>query len=343
MFILFDANVWFSQLGLQSHHGAAVRYFARRRNATVAIPEIVQLEVEETLTAHMLKFKKQIEDSHRQLLPVLGRLQSIRLPSEEEIRKAVENIIPDFDVPIRRIPFNVDAARSSMMKLLRRIAPSEKSEQFRDGVIWAHCLELLSEGDVYLVSKDKDFYHQRDYTKGLAPELVEEMKRESKTQKVELKKDLAQLLDEIRMPIQLNSAELFKSIREQQSETVEEILTPHGFELCGHVEGEVKCFATEEAQKVYLTFSFVHPCQDSTGAGRRPGELKLKGSGFLDPETEQTNEVRLSNILLEYPDWEPGGPARGTVFLSAHFNAPEVHHIRFLLDPLQAETADLST
>ena len=114
MFILFDSNVWISQLGLRSKNGAAIRHFANRRNATVAIPEIVQLEVEEKLTTRLLELKKQNEDSHRQLLSVLGKLEPIHLPSEKEIRKAVESIIPDFDVPIRQIPFNIDVARSSI-------------------------------------------------------------------------------------------------------------------------------------------------------------------------------------------------------------------------------------
>ena len=221
MFILFDTNVWFSQLGLQSPIGAAIRHFTRRRNATVAIPEIVQLEVEETLTTHMLKLKKQIEDSHRQLLHVLGKLKPIHLPSEEEIRKAVESIIPKFDVPIQQIPFNVDVARSSMMKTLRKIPPSgEKNEQFRDGVIWAHCLELISEGDVYLVSEDRDFYQGKNYQNGLASELAEEMRHRSKTRKFKLIQNLEQLLDEIRIPIQLDYKELFDSIMVQQGENV---------------------------------------------------------------------------------------------------------------------------
>ena len=58
MFILFDANVWISQVGLRSQNGAAVRHFAHRHDATIAIPEIVQLEVEEILTKHMLQLKK---------------------------------------------------------------------------------------------------------------------------------------------------------------------------------------------------------------------------------------------------------------------------------------------
>lgn len=343
MFIVFDTNVWFSQRGLQSPIGAAIRHFARRRNATVAIPEIVQLEVEETLTAHLLKLKKQIEDNHRQLLQVLGKLEPIHLPSEEEIRKAVESIIPEFDVPNRKIPFNIDVARSSMMKALRKIPPSSKNnEQFRDGVIWAHCLELLSEGDVYFVSKDRDFYQGKNDQRGLASELVEEMRHQSKTREVKLIPNLEKLLEEIRIPIQLDHTEIFESIIVQQSENIEEILNSNGFELRGCVKGEVNCFATEKAQRISFTFSFAHPCQDSTGTGRRPGELKLEGSGSLNSETKKTNEVQVSRILLEYPDWEPDGPARGIVLVSAHFNSPAVHEIRFPLDPPQTEDEDRS-
>ena len=343
MFILFDSNVWISQLGLRSKNGAAVRHFANRRNATVAIPEIVQLEVEEKLTTRLLELKKQNEASHRQLLSVLGELEPIRLPSEEEIRKAVESIIPDFDVPVLKIPFNIDVARSSMMRALRKIPPSSKNnEQFRDGVIWTHCLELLSEGDVYFVSEDRDFYQGKKHEKGLATELVKEMQHRSKTREVKLIPNLTELLDEIRIPIQLDHTEIFESIIVQQSENIEEILNSNGFELRGCVEGEVNCFATEKAQRIYFTFSFAHPCQDSAGTGRRPGELKLEGSGFLNSETKKTNEVQVSRILLEYPDWEPGGPARGVVLVSAHFNSPAVHEIRFPLDPPQTEDEDRS-
>ena len=236
------------------------------------------------------------------------------------------------------MPLNLDTARSSMMRLLRKTPPSAKTEQFRDGVIWAHCLELLAEGDVYLVSEDKDFFDQKDHTKGLAPELAEEMRERSEIHEVKLNRNLAQLMDDIRMPFMLDQSQLFRAIKTQQDETVEELLNSHGFGLCGHVRGEINCFVTEVAHKVYVDFNLVHPCKDNTGAGRRDGELTLAGSGFLDPETKQTNEVKPSSILLRYPDWEPGGPARGHHFLSMRSNAGEVHTIRFPLDP--PESAD---
>ena len=341
MFILFDSNVWISQLGLQSKYGAAVRYFARMRGATVVIPEVVRLEVEERLTERLLDLRKQVEGGHNQLLPVLGKLPSLHLPTEEEIRKTVKNVIPDIDVPTREIPFSEEAARSSMMKLLRKIPPSGNKEQFRDGVIWAHCLELLDEGDVYLVSEDRDFYQGRNYEQGLASELDSEMRQRSETRQVKLVRDLPRLLQDIRIPTEMDIALLFRRIKAQENERIQELLIPNGFELCGCLEGEVKCFATEEAKKAYITFNFIHPCRDSKGAGRQNGELVLKGSGFFDQDKKKTIEAKLSRISLDYPDWVSGGPPRGSVFVSAHFNAPSVHRIRYPLDDMKLNNTDL--
>ncbi len=332
MFILFDSNVWFSQLGLQSRSGAAVRHFALRQGATVVVPEIVRLEIEERLTGHLLKLRKQAADSHKQLLQVFHKLQRLTLPLEEDIRGVVSRIVSNFDVPVREVEFNVDVARSSMIKIIRRIPPSKTKEEFRDGVIWAHCLELLQEGDVFFVTQDTDFYEQKSYEKGLASELVSEMKECSDVNRVLLKKDLNDLLSEIRVPMKLSMVQIFESIRDQEGDAVTELLLQNGFETVGSVRGEVHCFATDNADQVYFDFRLIQSCRDSTGAGRTTGELKLKGTGFLDPKTNCPTEVTLSNVLLDYPDWKPGGTARGMVFASGSLNAPEFHRVRIPLD-----------
>ena len=319
-------------MGLQSRVGAAVRHFALRRGATVVIPEVVRLEIEERLTVRLLKLRKQAEDSHKQLLQVFRRLQRLTLPSEDEIRGVVSRIVSNFDVPVREVEFNVDVSRSSMMKIIRRVPPSRNNEEFRDGVIWAHCLELLKEGDVYFVTQDTQFYEQKSYEKGLAIELVSEVEECSELNRVILKKDLNDLLSEIRMPMNLPLMQLFESIRDQEDNVVTELLLQNGFETVGSATGEVHCFATENADQVYFDFQLIHPCRDSTGAGREAGELKLKGTGFLDPKTKCPTEVTLSRVRIDYPDWEPGGPARGTVFVSASLNASEIYRVRFPLD-----------
>lgn len=332
MFILFDANTWISQVGLRSQNGAAVRFFARQHNATIAIPEVVQMEVEENLTKHMLDHRKRIADGHRQLLPLFGQLQKLPLPSEDDIRNAVKNIIPDFDVPTRHIPLDLEAARSSMIKLMRRVPPSKNKEQFRDGVIWAHCLELLPEGDVYFVSNDSDFFENGKFEEGLASDLILEVRRKSETHKVFLKRTLRDLLDEIQMPFELSKHLIFNQVCKLHQADIDELLSSNGFTIGDTIEGDLAYFATEKSNRVYFTFDLARHCQDATQAGREGGVLKIKGVGFVDPKTKATTDVQLSNVRLDYPEWEPGGVPRGSVYVSAHFNAPTQHTLRFPLD-----------
>lgn len=332
MFILFDANAWISQVGLRSQNGAAVRFFARQHNATIAIPEVVQIEVEEILTKHMLKLRTCIADGHRQLLPLFGQLQDLSLPSEDDIRNAVKNIIPNIDVPTRHIPLNLEAARSSMIKLMREEPPSKKKEQFRDGVIWAHCLELLSEGDVYFVSEDLDFFENANFRKGLASELIQEVEEKSEKHKVYLKQNLGDLLEEIRMPFRLRKHHVFDEIYKSRHKDIDKLLDSNGFIIGDSMEGDLSCFATERADRVYFMFDLLCNCQDATSAGRQECVLRVKGIGFVDPQTKDISDVQLTKIRLDYPDWEPGGVARGVVYLSAHFGSPTQHSLRFPLD-----------
>ncbi|MCY4614104.1 MAG: hypothetical protein OXB94_10860 [Nitrospira sp.] len=181
-------------------------------------------------------------------------------------------------------------------------------------------LELLDEGAGYLVTEDQDFYHERNSTKGLASNLVDEMKERSENHPVPLMPNLTELLQEIRIPFTLDTTQIFNSVRAQQSEYIEELVSSHGFELHGSAEGQVDCFATEEARKVYFTFSLTQPRRDATETGRRDGKLKFEGAGFLNPDTRETSDVQLSRTRLDYPDWEwpSGGPASGSVFIVAH-------------------------
>ena len=181
MFVVFDSNVWISERGLNSPRAVEVKDFIRRNGATLAVPEVVRLEVERTLRDEMLKNRKTIEDSRRYLATLLGSVDDVALPTDVEIEKLVSGLIDDTNVEIRRMPLTVEAAKSSFDKILRKVQPADKSAQFADGVIWANCLELLSESDVWLVSKDKAFFKDYDYNHDLALNLVEEAKQQLNT------------------------------------------------------------------------------------------------------------------------------------------------------------------
>ena len=199
MFVVFDSNVWISDRGLNSPRAVEGKDFIRSKGATLAVPEVVRLEVERTLRDEMLKNRKTIEDSRRYLATLLGSVDDVALPTDVDIENLVSSLIDDTKVEIRHMPLTVEAAMSSFDKILRKVQPSDKREQFADGVIWANCLELLSETDVWLVSKDKAFFKDYEHNLGLALNLVEEAKQRPNT--LRLFSGLEELLQDVRQGV----------------------------------------------------------------------------------------------------------------------------------------------
>lgn len=336
MFIVFDSNIWVSEFGLQSKNGAAVRLFARMHEATVVIPEVVEVEVEHRLTERLLQSRATVEKGHTMLSRALGSMPPIQLPSEEEIRVTVKERMLSLDVPTRRVALNANACRSSLMKLVQKKPPATGRGGFRDGVIWAHCLDLLVEGDVYLVSNDRDFYENRRHGCGLAEELTIEMKERSKDTQVKLLPGLRQLLASIRVPIDLSVSDVVRAVNHSERRRIAVLLRAHGFGRTGTVTGSTECFATEMATEVYFSFDIQQECMDAIGEGHGAAELTMAGFGFLDSDSKSVKEVHLSNIKLTYPEWNSArGPGRGTVFASGTTGRSQVaHQVRI---PLESE------
>ena len=332
MYIIFDTNIWFSQLGLNSPSGAAVRFYARQRGAKVAVPEVVRLELEKNLTDHLQKMKKEIEDNHRQLLTIFGKLKEVVLPSDEQIRDKVSELLTNIDVPSIDIPLSLEASRSSFLKIIEKLPPSKNMQQFKDGVIWANCLELLREADVYLVSEDKDFYENKKYEDGLASNLSCEA--DEYPHRLELVHDLGKLLKSIKQEVQIDEAGLAKSVFDKSRENVEAIFQETGFSIGEASDIVVELFRTESAKQLYVKFQISYRCEDTSGQGRIDATLKIRGDGSYDTETRKCGTIRISNENFKYTDADGQEQTKGSHFLSATFTAGhrDVEHI--LREPL---------
>ena len=200
MFVVLDSNIWISQRGLKAPQAIEALKFIKTRNSTLVIPEVVRLEVETKLRGELLTHRKQIGDSTRYIATVLADLDEMSLPTCDEIDQRVLSLVKDTGVPTREIPLTLAAAQSSFHKILHKLQPSDKAQQFTDGVIWENCIELLAESEVCLVTKDKAFYKDYDYHHGIAPNLEDESKKCS--HQLRLFADLDRLLQDARQDVQ---------------------------------------------------------------------------------------------------------------------------------------------
>ena len=319
MYIVFDTNIWRSHLGFNSEAGAAVRFYIQQCGATVAIPEVVRLEVERQFTSYLQELKEKIVDSHRQLLTVFGKLKEVVLPSDEEICAKASEITKRLDVPLKEIPFSLEAAKSSLLKTIDKLPPSNNGQQFKDGVIWADCLKLLEEADVYLVSEDKAFYKGGDYKKGLASNLLDEAK--NCPHSLKLISDLSDLLGDIRQDVEIDDNMLVRSVLEISREKIRKILEDTPFSLRDSHDVTKKFFLTGNSTQLYVEFEILCHCPDATDQGRPDATLKLKGSGSYETKQQKFLNVKLTNERFEYIDEQGQQKSHSTVYVSGHFSA----------------------
>jgi hypothetical protein len=183
--------------------GAAVRFFLRQRNARLALPEVVRLEVESKFREKLNSFVVNVRDNHRQLLAVFGKLKEVVLPDEASIDNKVAQIFSGVGVELLNVEFSLESAKNSFLKTINKVPPSDQSQQFKDGVLWADCVGLLQQDDVFLVTSDTDFFQDRKYEKGLAKNLSSEAL--GKPHQLKVFRSLGELLTDIKTEVSAGS------------------------------------------------------------------------------------------------------------------------------------------
>jgi len=302
MIIVFDTNIWLSELGLRSPTAAAARFYLKHHGARVAIPEVIRLEVEQNLTGRLMKHIDDIRTDYRQLLTAFGTLREIVLPDEEEVRKKIPELFESLQVECIDVPFTLDSARSSFLKTIFKQAPSHQSQQFKDGVLWADCLTLAANDEVVLVTSDKAFYQDQTYAKGLSATLRDEAR--GLPFGIRVLPAVADLLESVKTPIAIDPDTLQTAFIEKHRDSVLGTLERQGFSLADRTAFGYNIFATEDPAVLFLDFTIEIQCNDVRGNGRTDARLRLKGDGSYLPASRVFNSLRNfgEHLTFKLPD-----------------------------------------
>jgi hypothetical protein len=205
---------------------------------------------------------KKISDSHRQLLAVFGRLREVVLPKEEDIERLVVNVFGGLEVDVQEIPFTIESARSSLIRAVRRIPPSDKNQQFKDGVLWADCVKLLA-SEIREASSEFRIFP-----------------------------DLGGLLSEITVCVEIPQKTLIEAYMGVQRDKIENMASSHSFALTGEPSADVSIFVTEDPNVLFVNFAIEFTCSDTTDEGRTGAKITARGEGTYD-----TNSKRLTDLV----------------------------------------------
>lgn len=301
MFVVLDSNIWISELGLTTVRGAALLHYLLRRDYILAIPEVVKTEVEWHVRRILSGHRADIERKHRQLLSVFGKLKELVLPTEDQIATRAAEVFADLPTRVREIPFALPSARASFEKLVQGAPPSsDKNQQFKDGAIWADCMELLREGDVVLVTADRGFFQDRQVANGLASNLRKEAA--GYPHRIDVFHELTDLLESITSPAKVDKSLLVREFRSSSGDTFQNLLDSNGFELSGEPVVDVSFYITEKPEQLYIEFSVTYPCRDLTEQARTGSELQVRGDAMYEPGERKFSGFRVTGETLAFVD-----------------------------------------
>ena len=256
----------------------------------MVLPEVIRLESERHLKAELTKYVAELKRNHRQLLAVFGKLKELVVPDDEAIDAKVASVFGECQIEVSEVPLTLESARSSFLKVIDKVPPSNKNQQFKDGVIWAECLRLLDTDDVYLVTADKAFYKDCQYKNGLAESLVSETNDFKHT--IHIFSALSELLKTIKSEVKLDENTLAKRFWESNQGSIESILNRNSFAVVGDPVVAVQLYITENPNRLYAEFSISYQCEDLAVDERSDAVLRLKGDCAYLVEEKQFEALR---------------------------------------------------
>lgn len=281
--IVLDTNIWLSELALMTPLGCAFSHYITVSGFKIGLPEVIEEEAKYNFRKNLLEYRSNIESDYKRMLAIFGKMKELVMPSDDEIERKVAAIFDFHKDRTIRLPFTIESARSSFEKIIKKEPPnSEKNQQFKDGVIWANCLESATSGEVLFVTEDKAFFKDRNYDKGLAGNLLGEANRAPN--KILIFHELAELLNEIKSPVTLNEEQLLKLIEKEMYDNMLKLCERNEFNIAKLSHKTFEVFATTNPKEVSVKFSLKYDLENKSAAYRVQPYAESKGEFLLDIE-----------------------------------------------------------
>jgi hypothetical protein len=327
MIVILDTNIWLAEYGPRSPLGAVTRLYLQQTRAELVLPEVVRLEVEHNLRNILKEYVLTLQSTHRRLLTLFGKLKEIVLPDMDAIEACVSGIFGTLGITYVEILFNLVSARRSFLQTIDKLPPSDRTQEFKDGVLWADCVELLKRDDVRLVTADKAFYKDREYSKGLASNLASEIA--GAPYSFSLLPTLDALVRDFRVEVTVDDDTLTSAYLKTGLTAVNDLLERNGFVLGERLTTTKAVFATEDPHVVYVEFLIVLQARNLAGRGRDDGTVTLKGDCAYHLDDRAVANIRQDEETLRFQ--EPSGEQKQVrnVYAFAHtfLGHKEVTHL----------------
>ena len=289
--------------------GAAMLYGVRQSGMKIVLPEVVEVEVREAMVRSGDKHWRRARDAAEFAEKAVGKSPTWEFPEPEELRAAADQRWLQLSDLIVRVPLSLKLSRAAVQRVSERRPPSSTGkEEFRDAVVWEHCLVLANKLPVHLVTSDRDFFSGND----LAPDLADEAGQ--RRYGITVYRKSAELVKAVGADVQID----IDLIEAGLDSAIEKRLRGFGFSIHGLWNlTATTAFHTPDPSRVALSFkarsisSIVQPKQPSAFVS---GQCLLDGDHVLDLELDNVRvthaDGRTERVVfgqpIRYPGPEPG-------------------------------------
>ena len=318
MIVVIDTNIWKSNLYLQSPASAALKLFLVKKAARVGLPEVIKLEVQQHLRSDLVKARDSVRDGHRRLLAVFGRLREVVLPSDAEIEQIADSFFDRFGLNFIEAPFTYESAKGAFMRIIKKVPPCEKSQQFKDAVIWEDCKVFARTEDVVVLTDDREFCEKEDQKLGLSEELSAELV--GLAHSIRLVCSLSELLQELSEQVDLDRDRFVSAIEAALKRDMEEALLRDQLSVRSRTL-TYEAFATERPGVLFLNFILTSACEGQVPGAVSDASLIVDGDCFYDITSCEYSAVRGHGLQVRFTDAagqsvdKKNVYARGDIFL----------------------------
>jgi len=317
--VVLDANQWRAQFGLRTRLGVALLYTLHQLDGVIGLPEVVEQELVKHLTKAGVKAVGDIEKSLESIQRSTGSVPAVNLPSEEELEKAARERLQELERILVRVPISIEQTHRVLDRVAAGRSPNRRREQFKDSWIWEAVKELAATYEVHLVTNDIAAFFENDVTHGMASDLREECADEQLA--VKLHNDVAACLRTLQPAVpRLDTGRLAWLILKALERDIEASVSTEGFIVGGLTDQEVEAFATEQVDRLAMTFRLTGNLIDrelsATGSDRQ-GTFSVTGECGYVLSTEEVVGAAMSG--LEVPQFDDLGDEKRsvTVFVRA--------------------------
>lgn len=298
--IVLDANIWISSHLLKSALGAALLYAISNTGAQILLPEITNDELIEGTIEMGLKAADKITQGFSTVQTLVGRRPDYKLPTEAELRQVTEERIKELDDMLVKASLTLDQCRKAVKRIIAKLPPNkEKTEEFRDSLLWEVMLENMPKSQVHFVTNDGDFYEGHNKKQGcLASKLKEEVLKIGGKFCIysDLESIVAVIQERVSPP---DYSKLAGSIDVVIIPQLRQYAQLKGLSFGGLIDHKIEAFLTERINVLALTFDLTYPIlaiQEDEERIPSGSVFRVVGNCFYDTSSELVSEAILDRI-----------------------------------------------